>query len=113
MRERRRARRAQAHAPYTYGLYAYAAPALSLHTTPTRARSTDIPEHTSTPTLAHANMPKQPRTRGIVRAHSDPSATFSTPVQDNGGSDDSFSHLLDEDELDAAAVEELAQREGW
>lgn len=99
MRARRNARRAHAHGPYTYAMYAYALPG---HST---AQSRDAPTSRTSP------LPS-PR---FARVHSDPVTVpaVSQDTHDKPESDDSFTRLMGEDELDAAAVEEIASRQGW
>lgn len=100
MRARRNARRAHAHGPYTYAMYAYALPG---HPT---APPRDAP--------ASCTSPRLPSPR-FTRVHSDPvtAPAAAQDTHDKPESDDSFTRLMGEDELDAAAVEEIASRQGW
>lgn len=99
VRARRRARRAHAHAPYTYAMYAY---------------SQSGPQDSGQRASPASGAPPSPSPR-FTRVHSDPVTASHQPhdTQDKPGSDDSFTRLIGDDELDAAAVEELALRQGW
>ena len=101
VRARRQARRAQAHTPYAYPMYTFAPATKS-----------------AAPERRKAAPPKSPRpsTPRMARVHSEPVAISPyqpKDTQDKPDSDDSFTRLVGDDDFDAAAVEELARREGW
>lgn len=57
----------------------------------------------------HGHSPKRRKTRVLDRAQSDPAVN---PVCDPS-SDDSFSRVLDDDPIDASALEQVAAEQGW
>lgn len=96
VRARRRARRTQAHAPYALDMYSYVPQAPLLHKTPTKP------------------PPASPTSRFVcTQSDSIITSNRSNDTKNHPGSDDSFTRLIGEDELDAAVVEELALRQGW
>ncbi|PKI84931.1 hypothetical protein MVES1_001468 [Malassezia vespertilionis] len=119
VRARQQARRSHAH-PYAYHMYAYThrAPCTSAHTT--------LAQGDQKLSAVTYKKPSNLCTPRPARVSSDPVAgqngkTVRTECHtenirrdgDKPGSDDSFSKIFDEDPIDAAAVEELAQRQGW
>ncbi|WFC99021.1 hypothetical protein MYAM1_001756 [Malassezia yamatoensis] len=105
VRARRSARRAHAHASYTYEMYAYSLPG--------DRRRRQSREHAAGKLGQSLQRPSS--SPKFSRVHSDPVVhSHASPNQeDKPESDDSFTRLMGDDQLDVSAVEELASRQGW
>lgn len=115
IRARRRARRTLSHK------YVYARPAnkpAQLHAVPPRTSPRSLMRVQSDPTAGSPLQTQKTRRDSPAEPEQEPDPT-PTPIPPSKSgplcpsSDDSFSRIFDESPLDAAAIDEIACRQGW